>query len=120
MSVDNRKHVNLAVWSYKTKGRNDMIGTQLICDVSDIGSDELTWIDPTTEYEYRAKLVVVKREQDPLYRGKEWLYHHYVVEGLSCSTIGNMFGISPMAIYKWLVKHDIPTRPRGGGIKRDN
>jgi hypothetical protein len=88
--------------------------------ITDIGSDEISWIDPDTEYEYRAKLVVAKREQDPMYRDKEWLYHHYVVKGLSMSDISEMFWVSPMAIYKWLKKHDIPTRPRGGGNRFDN
>jgi len=88
--------------------------------ITDIGSNEITWVDPNTHYEYRAKLVVGKREQDPLYRDRDWLYRKYAVEGLTCSAIGDMFSVSPMAIYKWLKKHDIPTRPRGGGIKRDN
>ena len=114
------KQVRLGVWATRTRLMNGIIGTQLICDVSDIGSDEITWIDPKTHYEYRAKLVVGKREQDPLYRDRDWLYRKYAVEGLTCSAIGDMFSVSPMAIYKWLKKHDIPTRPRGGGIKRDN
>tara|TARA_R100000152_G_C6674070_1_gene109645 strand:- start:368 stop:703 length:336 start_codon:yes stop_codon:yes gene_type:complete len=86
---------------------------RLKVEIEDIGSDEISWVDPDTEYEYRAKLVVVKREQDPLYKDKDWLHEKYVVEGLPCSAIGNMFGLSPMTIYKWLKKHDIPTRPRG-------
>lgn len=88
--------------------------------VTDIGSDEITWIDSDTEYEYRAKLVVVKREQDPLYRDKDWLYEQYITNELSCASIGKMFGASPMAIYKWLKKHDIPTRPRGRVGNNDN
>ena len=88
---------------------------RLKVEIEDIGSDEISWIDPDTEYEYRAKLVVVKREQDPLYKDKDWLYQKYVVEGLPCSAIGNMFGLCPMSIYKWLKKYNIPTRPRGGG-----
>jgi hypothetical protein len=48
-----------------------------------------------------------------LYRDAAWLTGAYVTEGRTMADIARQFAVSPMTIHGWLVKHDIPTRPRG-------
>ena len=38
---------------------------------------------------------------------------HYVRQGLTMTEVGNLSGVSAMTIRAWLVKLEIPTRPRG-------
>lgn len=49
----------------------------------------------------------------PMYHRKEWLYEEYVTNNRTMADIAAQFGITPMSIYQWLGKHDIPTRSRG-------
>ena len=48
-----------------------------------------------------------------LYRESAWLKDAYVKEGRTMADIAKQFAVSPMTIHGWLVKHGIPTRPRG-------
>jgi hypothetical protein len=45
------------------------------------------------------------------YWDREWLHEEYVVKQRSASEIAEQFGIRDTAIYFWLKKHDIATRP---------
>lgn len=47
------------------------------------------------------------------YASKEWLHQKYTVEGLGAYEIGELVDRDPKTIYYWLLKHGIPTRPRG-------
>ena len=60
-------------------------------------------------YVFSAHVVHLKKE----YRDKDWLSNAYTVEGRSMADIAAEQGVTPMAIRDWLVKHEIPTRPRG-------
>tara|TARA_R110002020_G_scaffold184769_5_gene382051 strand:+ start:3167 stop:3508 length:342 start_codon:yes stop_codon:yes gene_type:complete len=79
----------------------------------EIGKTERAWVEEETGYEYHMKISINKREEDPLYRDKDWLHHEYIVQCRTLQEIADQFDISPMAVYKWLKKHDIPPRPRG-------
>lgn len=45
-----------------------------------------------------------------MYKDKEFLVQKYIVEGLSCKTIGEFCGVSNTTIYLWLKKYSIKTR----------
>lgn len=55
----------------------------------------------------------VQRVEDKKYRDRSWLVEQYINEERTMQEIGDMFGVSPMTIYTWLNKFDIPTRARG-------
>ena len=54
-----------------------------------------------------------RTEPNTLYQNDMWLKSRYEEEGLSMAEIGNVCGVSPTTINKWLIKHNIPTRGRG-------
>lgn len=62
---------------------------------------------------YFVDISPVQVVEDKLYRDKAWLTEQYVTEGKTMQELGNMFSVSPMTIYSWLTKFDIPTRSRG-------
>jgi hypothetical protein len=78
----------------------------------DVGTYTAEW-DDEYGFVYTAKVVVTRKEQDPLYKDKDWLHNAYVVEKKTMQNIADIFGLTPMAILKWLRKHEIPTRDRG-------
>ena len=47
------------------------------------------------------------------YRDREWLLDMYHGNGQALKQIGETCGVSPMTINQWLVRHGIPSRPRG-------
>jgi len=49
----------------------------------------------------------------PLYHRKDWLEQEYIGKNRTMAEIARQFGITPMSIHQWLVKHNIPTRSRG-------
>ncbi len=51
--------------------------------------------------------------KDKSYRNKERLVAMYVDDNMTMKQIGDVYGVSAMAINKWLNKHNIPTRSRG-------
>ena len=55
----------------------------------------------------------VQRVEEKKYRDRDWLANQYINEERTMQEIGDMFGVSPMTIYTWLSKFDIPTRARG-------
>ncbi len=77
--------------------------------------------------EFRSDRYEVKREgytlyldvtyglvpEERLYRDATWLTEAYVTDKRTMADIAAQFAVSPMTIHGWLVKHDIPTRPRG-------
>ena len=54
---------------------------------------------------------LVKKSKD--YRNEEWLRNQYEVLGRSMADIADDYGVTPMAILKWLNKFGIETRARG-------
>jgi len=54
---------------------------------------------------------IVKNTKD--YRNEEWLRKQYEVAGRSMADIADDYGVTPMAILKWLNKFNIETRARG-------
>tara|TARA_A200000159_G_scaffold113478_1_gene106580 strand:- start:3683 stop:3976 length:294 start_codon:yes stop_codon:yes gene_type:complete len=78
----------------------------------DVGKYKAEW-DDAYGFQYTATVIVKRKERIGLYRDKDWLNDAYTKQGMSMQTIADMFGITPMAIYKWLKKFDIPTRKRG-------
>ena len=48
-----------------------------------------------------------------LYRDPAWLRHEYEVKQRTQADIASQFGVTAMAINRWLKLHDIETRPRG-------
>lgn len=63
--------------------------------------------------EYQMVLRPVPFVSGKKYRDKEWLVEQYINKQMTMQEIGDMFAVSPMTIYTWLNKHDIPTRGRG-------
>ncbi|KKM97308.1 hypothetical protein LCGC14_1169300 [marine sediment metagenome] len=47
------------------------------------------------------------------YKRKDWLYAKYITEELSIRGIADISGVSPVTIYNWLVKFEIPRRAKG-------
>ena len=50
---------------------------------------------------------------EKLYRQREWLNEEYIEKGRSMQSIADEFDITPMAVFKWLKKHGLDTRPAG-------
>ncbi len=48
-----------------------------------------------------------------LYRNPTWLRHEYEVKQRTQADIASQFGVTAMAINRWLKIHNIDTRPRG-------
>lgn len=53
-----------------------------------------------------------------MYKSKEWLIEKYITEGLSTGAIAQIEKVDQKTIHKWLVRHEIPTRPRGHNYKQ--
>ena len=51
------------------------------------------------------------------YNSKEWLHENYTVKELSTGDIAKVAQVNQKTVHKWLVKHGIPTRPRGHNYK---
>jgi len=47
------------------------------------------------------------------YKNKDWLYNKYIIEQLSIRSIANILSVSPITVYNWLVKFEIPRRQSG-------
>lgn len=47
------------------------------------------------------------------YRDRVWLVEEYHTKGKTLKEIADACGVSPMTINQWLVRHNIPSRPRG-------
>ena len=62
--------------------------------------------------------IKVRLELDPYYQDCMWLTEEYQEKERTMADIAEQFGVSPMTINKWLVKHNIDTRPRGARAKR--
>ena len=61
---------------------------------------------------YRLECGVVA-SRSKAYRDREWLVEAYHGQGQTLKQIGETCGVSPMTINQWLVRHGIPSRPRG-------
>lgn len=61
--------------------------------------------------------IKVRVELDPYYQDCNWLTQEYIEKERTMADIADEFGVSPMTINKWLNKHNIETRPRGGRKK---
>ena len=48
-----------------------------------------------------------------MYRDESWLRHEYEVKQRTLADIASQFGVTAMAINRWLKIHGIQTRPRG-------
>jgi hypothetical protein len=46
------------------------------------------------------------------YRDRDWLYQKYISEQLSINDISKIIGFSPMCIWKWLKRFNIPIRTK--------
>jgi len=60
-----------------------------------------------------ASVKITEIPKDKLYRDRDWLYNEYVTKGKTLKEIASIFNITPMSIHQWLVKLNIPARPRG-------
>ena len=49
----------------------------------------------------------------PKYKDRDWLFKKYIIEKKSMNEIAKICGKTAMTIRKWLIKHEIPTRPVG-------
>ena len=67
--------------------------------------------------QYTINFTLIDKTKPKHYRDPLWLENNYVVQERTMQEIATEFGITPAAVNQWLVKHDIPTRPRGQ--KRD-
>jgi len=55
------------------------------------------------------------------YKDRNWLYKKYIVEHLTCKQIAELLSCSMQTIYQWLIRFDIPRRPRHKcGVGQDN
>ena len=63
--------------------------------------------------EYKLTYVLTKKDIAPQYRESAWLEEEYGNKKSTMQSIADEFGITPMAVYKWLKKHGIETRPPG-------
>jgi len=63
--------------------------------------------------EFKLTYVLTKKDKEPLYRQREWLEAEYVEKKRTMQSIADEFGLTPMAIFKWLKKHGLATRPPG-------
>ena len=50
---------------------------------------------------------------DKAYRDRDWLVNAYHKQNKTLQEIANECGVTAMTINQWLVKHGIPSRPRG-------
>ncbi|MBT4406420.1 MAG: hypothetical protein HOC79_00920 [Euryarchaeota archaeon] len=50
---------------------------------------------------------------DKAYRDRDWLIDAYHSQNKTLQEIADETGVTPMTINQWLVKHSIPSRPRG-------
>lgn len=67
--------------------------------------------------QYAVSFTLRDKTKPKHYREPLWLEDAYLTQGRTMQEIATEFGISAAAVNQWLVKHDIPTRPRGQ--KRD-
>jgi hypothetical protein len=70
-----------------------------------------------TNGQYTVNFTLIDKTKPKYYRDPKWLADAYLMQGRTMQDIATEFDISPAAVNQWLVKHDIPTRPRGQ--KRD-
>jgi len=54
--------------------------------------------------------------EEKLYKNKEWMHEHYVIQEESTTVMGQEAGCSYMTIWNWLHKFDIPTRTSSEGV----
>lgn len=58
-------------------------------------------------------LKVSQINKERKYKDRTWLVKAYIEEGRTMQDIADEFNVSPMTIYTWLGRFDIPTRQRG-------
>jgi hypothetical protein len=78
----------------------------------EIGTHEIVFDDTVAT-------VHIRKDMGKVYQEYDWLYDQYVTKERTMAQIALDCGLSPMSINKWLVKHNIDTRPRGARAKRD-
>jgi len=98
------------------KGNKNMFNIQSIL-LPATGPSCITWQDEDG-LRYIAN-IKVRLELDPYYQDCMWLTEEYQEKERTMADIAEQFGVSPMTINKWLVRHNIDTRPRGARAKRD-
>ena len=77
----------------------------------EIGTHEIVFDDTVAT-------VHIRKDMGKVYQDYEWLYDQYVTKERTMAQIALDCGLSRMSINKWLVKHNIDTRPRGARAKR--
>ncbi|HMN30625.1 MAG TPA: HNH endonuclease signature motif containing protein, partial [Caldilineaceae bacterium] len=58
------------------------------------------------------------QRRQPLPVTYEWLHQKYIVEKLGCPEIGKLVDRDGSTVRYWLLKYDIPTRPRGHDVRQ--
>ena len=76
----------------------------------EIGTHEIVFDDTVAT-------VHIRKVMGKVYQEYDWLYEQYVTRDRVMADIALECGTSPMTINKWLNKHNIDTRPRGGKKK---
>lgn len=84
----------------------------------DVDEDASANCETEFQFDYAGRTIVASVKiteipKDKLYRDRDWLYNEYVTKGKTLKEIASIFNITPMSIHQWLVKLDIPARPRG-------
>lgn len=67
---------------------------------------------------YSINITLVDKTKAKDYRDPVWLADAYVQQNRTMADIATEFGITPMAVNHWLLKHNIQTRPRGSKTQR--
>ena len=82
-------------------------------DVEVIGEGQQTLALKVGDVPYRVEIRYGPSLDDAPYRDKKWLVGEYVKGKRSMQSIATQCGVSPMTVWLWLDKHDIPKRGRG-------
>jgi hypothetical protein len=82
-------------------------------DVEIIGEGQQTLSVNVGDTPYRVEIRYGPALEEAAYRDKKWLAAEYIKGRRSMQSIATQCGVSPMTIWLWLDKHDIPKRGRG-------
>lgn len=72
-------------------------------------NDTTTFVDG--DYSIQVKVKKINLEKN--YKNRDWLVKAYIDESRTMQDIADEYDVSPMTIYTWLKRFDIPTRSRG-------
>ena len=67
---------------------------------------------------YSINITLVDKTKAKDYRDPVWLEENYIQNNRTMADIATEFGITPMAVNHWLLKHNIQTRPRDSKTQR--